>query len=180
MLHYWSGYDFYINPSDLLNISNKNGILTLNKNKTNGIGLVSMHSLRLNEACLGLFHYNGDTGFTFSAQSGEWQNSTLRGWGTGGLGLYSFYQLGQQEPHYIDLENLLPGHWYYNLLWFKDQTTFVVRVWEKDNPKIYAEKIYIMNDPFKWAKRAWTCSISVSSGTYEIGSYQELRFDQTP
>ena len=172
-------FDWWTSPSDLLNISNKNSILTLNKNKTTGIQIHSFHGLRQNEACLGLFHYNEDIEFTFEAVSGEWENSTWRVWGIGNSGTQMFYQQGQKNNSESLGLRLVPGQWYYNLLWLKDQTTYVARVWDKDNPEVYAEKELQMSDTFNWAKRAWNCHLMIEKGALEMGSYQELRFTQT-
>ena len=74
----------------------------------------------------------------------------------------------------------VPDHWYYNLLWVKDSTTFVAAMWDRDNPKVYLEKQLKMSDTSNWDNRVWNCHLFVESGALEMGSYQELRFTQTP
>ena len=159
----------------------ESGTIIFNKDQKGGTQIGSQYGLKENEGCLALFRSNDNSGFTFDGVSGDWQDSTWRAWGIGNSGTQTFYQLGYQNGSYESLGfSMLPGHWYYNLLWVKDQTTFVIRVWEKSHPEVYAEKKYIMSDTFRWAKRAWNCHLSVESGTLEMGSYQELRFNQMP
>ena len=160
-------------------ITTENGTLIFNKDPAGGAQLRSQYGLKENEACLALFKYGG-TYFSFQAVSGDWWDSTWRVWGIGRAGTDAFYQLGQDNSSVPLGLKKAPGHWYYNLLWVKGPTTFVVRIWDKDDPQSYMEKQVQISEPSKWTDRVWNCHLFIESGTIEMGSYQELRFSQLP
>ena len=37
-----------------------------------------------------------------------------------------------------------------------------------------------MTDSNNWTDRTWNCHLLINSGTLEMGSYKELRFNPTP
>lgn len=161
-------------------VTTESGTLIFNKDSSGSAQIHSQYGLKENEACLALFLYSGNSEFTFSAVAGNWWDSTWRAWGIGGSGTQAFYQLGQNNiSNSLGLKQQ-PDHWYYNLLWVKDPTTFVVRIWDKDNPEVYREKQFQKKDTSNWGNRVWNCHLLVDGGELEMGSYQELRFNQTP
>jgi hypothetical protein len=161
-------------------VTTERGTLIFNQNLSDGTQIHSQYGLRENEACLALFQYTGNSEFAFQAVSGNWWDSTWRTWGIGGAGTQIFYQLGQKNSSEAFGMFKVPDHWYYNLLWVKDSTTFVAAMWDRDNPKVYLETQLKMSDTSNWDNRVWNCHLFVESGALEMGSYQELRFNQTP
>ena len=162
-------------------VTTDSGTLIFNKEPSGGTQILSQYGLKKNEACLALFQYTGNSDLTFQAVSGNWWDSTWRVWGISGLGTEAFSQLEQIYNSASFGLKKISEHWYYNLLWVKGETTFVTRVWDKDDPQVYKEKQLNMIDASNWADgRVWNCHISVNSGLLEMGSYQELRFNQTP
>jgi hypothetical protein len=162
-------------------VTTDSGTLIFNKEPSGGTQIRSQYGLKKNEACLALFQYTGNSDLTFQAVSGNWRDSTWRVWGISGLGTEAFSQLEQIYNSALFGLKKIPEHWYYNLLWVKGETTFVTRVWDKDDPQVYKEKQLNMIDASNWADgRVWNCHISVISGLLEMGSYQELRFNQIP
>jgi len=178
----------WTSASDLSKVSGGNGTLIFNGDMSNGVQIQSPYGLRQNEACLALIRYSGDPDFAFSAVSGEWENSTWRAWGINegtdstmpGKHLQWFYSRGQSGNYFSFGLHDVPDRWYYLLLWAADPPNFIVRVWEKDNPDVFYQKPLNLINAASWARRAWHCHLIINSGKVEMGSYQELRFNQAP
>jgi len=104
-----------------------------------GPQLHSPYSLKKGEACLVLLRFSGTQDFQFKAMTEDWGIASGPG---------SFYQVAQgnfQGSPFAGL-TLSEDHWYYFMLWVNDSAVFTVRVWEKENPNLFGEKILHMED----------------------------------
>ena len=175
------GWDWWDDKHSV--VTTESGTLIFSENKTDGAQIHSQYGLHENEACLMLYRYSGDPDFIFAAVSGNWWDSTWRGWGINegtDKKLQANYSQGQSSNYYsLGLQGV-PDRWYYLLLWVKDSTNFFVRVWEKDNPLAFGERQFDMSDTSNWSDRVWNCHLLINSGALEIGSYQELRLNHMP
>jgi len=142
----------------------------------------SAYSLKKGEACLVLLRFSGTQDFQFKAMTEDWDKPTGASWGIAS-GPGSFYQVAQgnfQGSPFAGF-TLSEDRWYYFMLWVNDSATFTVRIWEKENPNIFGEKILHMEDKGSmWSSRHWHCDILVNNGKVEMGSYQELKIIQIP
>jgi hypothetical protein len=147
--------------------------------------------LQVGEASRFLILFDSKTYFNISTWAGNWSDDTGRtwglslnpdgepcdrfqdyfaeGWGNSGIGMYESIGL---EPK--------PEVWYYVLLWARGPSQFYVRISERDNPVVFAERQFEMVDSENWIDRTWKTAILVNDGTLEVKDYAELIMPQTP
>jgi hypothetical protein len=72
--------------------------------------------------------------------------------------------------------NFAADHWYYVLIEIRGGGEFYIKVWDKDNPDLYREKLLQMGD--QWEDPSWYGNITTNQyndGKVEIDFYQELQ-----
>ncbi|MBI5351497.1 MAG: hypothetical protein HZB50_02535 [Chloroflexi bacterium] len=147
-----------------------------------GPQLHSPYGLKKGEACLALLRFSGTQDFQFKAMTENWNEPTGASWGIAS-GPGSFYQVAQGDFHGTPFAglSLSEDHWYYFMLWVNDSATFTARIWKKENPNTFGEKIFHMDDKGSmWSSRHWYCDILVNAGKVEMASYKELKIIQMP
>jgi hypothetical protein len=80
---------------------------------------------------------------------------------------------GQQLDGNLDFE---ADHWYYVLIEIRDSGQFYIKVWDKDEPDLYREKLLQMGT--QWEDPSWYGRITTNQyneGKVEIDSYQEFQ-----
>jgi len=68
-----------------------------------------------------------------------------------------------------------PGEWYFVMIKILEGGDFYIRVWEKDNPDIYREKMIRFGKD--WEDKTWHPAVIVTSGNVVVDLYQEFLSD---
>jgi len=149
-------------------------------------GAHSSFGLRENEALEGLVQYSHGADFQFKATTQVWPSPDFRDWGVEQGSDGSLLAICDQGPtsglKRISTDVLSPSlaadHWYYIVLWVRSSTEFTARVWDKDDPGVFAEKDWHMTAD--WAGRKWYLQMFATAGTVEMDQYWELRLAPQP
>lgn len=159
----------------------QNGSLLL-KGSPNGSQMFNSYGLRTNEACMAEVRVEDSAGFVFNAMTEDWSQPTGASWGIAGDATV-YYQEGRgdwvgSQAYKLAMQ---PGKWYEMMLWVKAPETFVVRIWEKDNPAAFGEQVLQMSERGdNWKDRRWHCHTYLDQGSLELAAYRELRFTRLP
>lgn len=159
----------------------QNGSLLL-KGSPNGSQMFNSYGLRTNEACMVEVRFEDTAGFVFNAMTEDWSQPTGANWGIAG-DAFVYYQEGKGDWVGSNAYKLAmkPGRWYEMMLWVKASETFVVRIWEKDNPAAFGERVLQMSERGDtWKDRRWHCHTYLDQGSMELAAYRELRFTRLP
>ena len=143
--------------------------------------LHSQYGLKVNEACIALVRFTEPQDFQYKAIAGNWDDADSATWGLAS-GIVSYYHEAQNNFVTQPMAGYVldEDRWYFAMLWVNGPTTFTVRLWEKENPEVFTDRTFIMNDNMYWTDRRWNCVLLVNNGTVEMSSYREIRFIPTP
>lgn len=174
-----TGMDWW--GADRATLQHLNGSLVFT-GAPNAPQLHSQYGLKINEACIALLRFNGPQDFQFKSIAGNWSDADSATWGVAS-GVVSFYHEAQNNfvTQSMAGYTLDEDRWYFAMLWVNGPTTFTVRLWEQDNPEVFVDRVFVMNeDSVFWKDRRWNCVLLVNNGTVEMSSYREIRFIPTP
>ena len=189
---YFPGWTAWRPDGDITNPSIKDRIVNfISSSDPHGRTLTRNDQLYVGQAVQVQVQYKGGTNFMVDMHNGEMNSSNFRDWG------YAFSPQGDQcsQVNYRFLEGMgnsqasvseplgisyVPDRWYTLLLWIKGQSDFVVRIWEKDNPNIFAEKELHMLDPEAWTGWGWNFAIYIDYGALSMTGFKEIKISPTP
>ena len=69
---------------------------------------------------------------------------------------------------------MLPDTWYYGLFAIDEDGEYLIRVWNPDDPTIWAQNKYAYGD--NWADRGWWLNLALGAGNVSIDDFYSFAF----
>jgi len=158
------------------NASVSNGIVTISAEGNWESYWTNNYEIREGSASVLLFKFGSDADFILGHKIGDFGQSDYFFWGVN-EDSEKFVMRGEVYDYFPLRGNLImePDTWYYSLFAIGEEADFLIRVWERDNPSIWAEDRYHFDD--EWSDKGWWFTFSLGDGDVSVDEYYSFSFD---
>jgi len=169
---------WYIGDTGALQASD--GILALSGTSTDDAAYIgSTRSFRGGEGALVLFSYDADYWFSLNLVTGEDETSTYQRLIIDGAESTLYPGIHLNGNYYVqefsgNIYAFSPGTWYYALYAIDEAGSYVLTIWERDNPSRTAA---ISGNNPEWVGLDWQFVAWVAEQSLYLDTYIELAFD---